>query len=310
MMQPGATCICGAGLPRREQTIASFSEIRTGCPALREVLLPDSIWTEFQDWCDRPNDIAAHQSVLLLAHQRGCLGQVTSPIHRYFLASGTVRSEVRKQYLKDRKETWLREYNPLERHRKWRIFHGRLAELQFAEWLEEQSYTITGLEALRQGPDIEVVSPSGHKAAFEIKFIGSEDADFEMQVKSLAGETSWDFVSPYAALNYLTFRVYEDAKQLQRARTKRTAVLIVDDMAWLRFDLQLKNRWIDWTDPKFVGTDGGWEMFITQQYGNYPELPDDLAETIRAIDSIWIVRQSSEFRFCRKYDIRTCEGEL
>jgi hypothetical protein len=309
-MRLGATCICGAARPPGDlRPIASFSEIRAGCPALRKVLVPDSIWPEFKDWCDRLDDSVEHRSVLLLAHERGCLGRVTLPIHRYLLAAGTVRARVRKQYLKDLRETWLREQEPLERHRKWKIFYGHLVELVFAAWLEEQSYTITGLEALREGPDIEAVSPSGLRGAFEVKFIGSEAADYEMLLKSLKGEPSGDFVSPYSAINYLTFRIYEAAKQLQRVGTNRTAVLIFDEMAWQRLEQQLKETWIDWRHPQFVGTDGGWETFIISQYKKCPGLPGDLAETIREIDSTWILRQSSEFEFCHEYDLRTREGE-
>jgi hypothetical protein len=306
-----STCICGAAFPPGDaRAIASFTEVRKICPALHKVLLPDSIWQEFLELCNHPDDIAGHRSVLLLAYLRGCLGRVTSPVHRYLLASGTVRSDARRQYINDLQEKWLFKQQPLERHRKWRIFQGHLVELLFAAWLEEQSYAITGLEALREGADIEAVSPGGLRSAFEVKFIGSEDADFEMQVKSIAGEPSAGCVSPQAAINYLTFRVYEAAKQLQKATLNRTAILIVDDMAWWRFDLPVKRKWIDWTHPQFVGRDERWEMFITRQQRNHPGLPDDLAETIRAIDSIWIVGQSSEFRFCRKYDIRSREGDL
>jgi hypothetical protein len=311
MMEHEATCVCGAAMPPREQSpIASFSEIRAGCPALRKVLLPDSIWNEFQDWCNQLDDIA-ERSVLHEAYRCGCLGRVTSPIHRYLLESGTVRTNVRKQYVTDLQETWLREREPLKRHRQWKIFYGRLAELLLAAWLTEQSYTISDLEVLREGSsDIEAVSPAGLKSAFEVKFIGSEASDFEMQVKSLVGKPSLYSVSPYRAINYLTFLVYTAAKQLQRASTNRTAILIVDEVAWWRFEPQLGNRWIDWTHPefKFVGMDDGeWKPFTSHKH---PGLPDDLAKTIRAIDSIWIVRQSSDFRFSLKYDIRIREGEV
>jgi len=45
--------------------------------------------------------------------------------------------------------------DPLERHQKSRIFNGLVVELQFAEWLETLGWTIVGLEAFRDGPDIE-----------------------------------------------------------------------------------------------------------------------------------------------------------
>jgi hypothetical protein len=307
-MQAGARCICCR--PSRDQSpIASFGEIRAGCPALREILVPDSIWQEFQGWCDRLDETEVQQSVLLIAHQRGSLGRVTSPIHRYLLQSETVRADARKQYTEDLQETWLGKLEPLERHRKWRMFHGRVAELQFAEWLEQQSYTITGLEALREGPDVEAVSPSGLRSTFEVKFVGSEGADLERQVKSLKGGLSWDWVSLSAPVNYLMFLAYKAAEQLRGARGSKTATLIIDEMAWLRFELQLKERLVDWTHAKFVAADGKWDQFVALKLKKHPRLLDDLAETIRTLDSIWILRQSSEFEFCRRYDVRIREGE-
>lgn len=63
--------------------------------------------------------------MVLLALERGHLDRITSPVHRYL---------------------------------KSRIFRGRLTELQCAEWLEAQGWVIEGLEALRQGPDIEAIT--------------------------------------------------------------------------------------------------------------------------------------------------------
>jgi hypothetical protein len=78
----------------------------------------------------------------------------------------------------------------VERHRKYRIFAGRLAELQFAQWLESQGWEISGLEALREGPDVEGRASGRPDTAFEVKVIGTEDNDFRTMVASLTGEPS------------------------------------------------------------------------------------------------------------------------
>jgi hypothetical protein len=62
-------------------------------------------------------------------------------------------------------------------------------------------------------------------------------------------------------------------------------------------------------NTQFVCADGHWKGFIAEQNKKYPELPDDLAATICTLDAIWIVQQSSDFQFCRKYNIRV-RGEL
>src|ERR1019366_3508898 len=90
-----------------------FSEMRGKCRALREILLPDSIWQQFRDWHSRPDDEAAHRSILLLAFRRGCLGSVTKPIHRYIVSSKGIRPDVRKQYLQDFRERWMLADDPV-----------------------------------------------------------------------------------------------------------------------------------------------------------------------------------------------------
>ncbi len=250
-----------------------------------------------------------HKSALLEAYQCGRLNRATSPIHRYLLTAGALRGDAREQYLKDLQETWLRHPEPLKRHQGWKTFHGRLAELQFAEWLEEEKqYEITGLEALREGHDIEATL-LGRRSTFEVKFIGSDDGDFRLQEESLEGTPSWSWVSPSAARNYLVFRVYEAAKQLEHAEGERTAVLIVDDLAWIRLACPLKHEEIKWADARLVPSDGGWSEFVAGQYERYPGLPDDIAETIRSVHSIWVLRQSSELEFCLKHEIPVSEGE-
>ncbi|HSF30987.1 MAG TPA: hypothetical protein VLK82_11020, partial [Candidatus Tectomicrobia bacterium] len=70
--------------------------------------------------------------------ERGHLDRVTSAVHRYLMTAGLPRREVRKQYLRDLRERLMYYTDPVERHQKSRIFFGRLAESQCAEWLESQ----------------------------------------------------------------------------------------------------------------------------------------------------------------------------
>lgn len=67
---------------------------------------------------------------------RGLLPWVTSPVHRYVMESVNVRADASKQYLQDLQENWMLESTPIRRHQLSRQFRSRLAELQFAEWLE------------------------------------------------------------------------------------------------------------------------------------------------------------------------------
>jgi hypothetical protein len=287
--------------------IKDFSEMRDKCPALREVLLPDSIWQQFRDWHSRPDDVAAHCSIVLLAFRRGYLGRVTAPIHRYIVSSAGVLPGVRKQYVKDLRERWMLHGDPIKRNRLARIFRGRLVELQFAVWLESQSHKVVGLETTREGPDIETVSSDGIANTFEVKFIGVEDADFTSFLQSIAGLQAGGSVSPYTAMNYLLFRAYEAARQLRAVTGTKTVVVVIDDTTWCRFAMQLTGHWINWANPQFfsgefVSQEDDWNAFFTEQRKHHPYLPNDLAPALQEIHSVKIFRQTSAFEFCLEYD--------
>lgn len=149
-----------------EAPLERLAVIRPECPALLKVLLPDQVWPEFETWHRGLDTVGLHRSMVLLALERGHLNRITSPVHRYLIDGGSLHPDVRHQYLKDLQERWMHHTDPIERHRKSRIFRGRLTELQCAEWLEAQGWVIEGLEALRQGPDIEAITVDGRAAAF------------------------------------------------------------------------------------------------------------------------------------------------
>lgn len=285
--------------------LEAFAAVRSGCPALRRILVPDAAWPDFQTWHLQVVDDTHHRSILLLAMERGHLGRVTSAVHRYLISADVPQPNLRRQYLKDLREDWMRYPNPLERHRKFRSFFGRLVELQCAEWLESQGWTISGLEALREGPDIEAHILGGQVTAFEVKFIGADDDDFELVLKSLSDQPAVASVSPYVAANYLLFRTYEAAKQLQQAACGRVAVVAVDDQTWYRFDRQLRDHWINWADPRFFNGDNAWERFLEQKRTQYPQLDTDLRSTLRSVNALWILRLLYGYEYSREFEINT-----
>ncbi|MBI4493209.1 MAG: hypothetical protein HY690_10505 [Chloroflexi bacterium] len=197
----------------------------------------------------------------------------------------------------DLRERWMLHSDASERHQKSRIFLSRLAELQCAEWLEGQGWLVTGLEALRAGPDIEARMEAGPVTAFEVKLIGTEDEDFGMILKSLAGGSVAASVSPYSGVNYLIFRAYEAARQLARAAGRRIAVVAVAEATWWRFHVRLKHTWIDWANPRFLGQDPKWEEFLKKQRSRYPGIPGDMAAVFGGCDALWILRQSDDYQY-------------
>jgi hypothetical protein len=234
--------------------------------------------------------------------ERGYLGRVTSAVHRYLMTAGVPRPNVRQQYLQDLRERWMLYADPHERHQKARIFLGRLVELQVAEWLEFQGWTVSGLEALRQGPDIEASTPDGRPTAFEVKFIGTENDDFAQILESLSGQSAGGPVSPYDTANYLLFRVYEAAKQLQRSTCNRIAVVVVEELTWCRFQLQLSDGWIDWAHPTFL-PGHAWDDFFARQQKRYPDLLNDLQPALRSLQGVWILKQSGGWQYSREFEL-------
>ena len=173
--------------------------------------------------------VAAHRSVLLVALESGHLARLTRPVHRYLIENGALRADVRPQYARDMQERWMLNADPHRRNRASSSFAGLIAELHLAECIETtRESRIVGLEALREGPDVEAQDGAGVTTAFEVKTLGIERNDFEMVLQSLANGPSGRAVSPRAAINYMLFRVYEAAKQLERFGGRRIAVAVFD----------------------------------------------------------------------------------
>lgn len=280
----------------------TFAAVRERCPALNRILVPDDLWPTFQEWDRQLPDDDLHRSILLLAMERGHLGRVTAGIHRYLIEAGAPRANLGQQYLQDLQERWIKYRDPLERNRKSRAFLGRLVELQCAEWLESQGWTILGLEALGEKSDIVARNDAGTVTAFEVKFVGREDEDFVLMLNSLSGKPAGRWASPYTPANYLLFRAYAAAKQLQRTGTGRIALLVILDATWGRFRLPLD--WINWRNPKFFDDgDRTWQKFLEDKRKR--QLDSDLQTALRDLDAIWIFKHSYGFQYAREFKFHT-----
>lgn len=188
------------------------------------------------------------------------------------------------------------------------MFSGRLAELQFAEWLETQGWVVADLEAWRKGPDVEAMSADGKtKVAFEVKLIGIEDDDFAAVADSLANKTSVRCVSPYEAVNYLLLRAYEAAKQLEHDSHKRIAVVVIENLTWDGFDLQLDDEWVDWPQPRFFEGRGKvgpkWMDLIAKQKKRHHNFPGDFGRTLDVLDELRIMTRSDGYELHPRYTV-------
>lgn len=291
-------CACQKDLATPfEDLLSAFATLRDRCPALR-LLVPEEVWPSFAAWDAKGDHDAFHRSILLLALDRGHLSRVTAPIHRFLLDNKHPRGDLRKQYVQDLRERWMLPDDPFERHRLSRIFMGRIVELECAAWLEENGWRIVGLEATREGPDIEAIR-EGRLVAFEVKAIGSQKEAFASVLQSLRGQPAGRWTSPDAAANYVLFRSYECGKQLMSTQAGRVALLAIEELCWHDFQLQLEEGWINWKEPMFLGDDADWEDFIKVQEQRYPQLRGELAQVVSSLDAVWVLQTNSRFEYVR-----------
>lgn len=284
----------------------TFAAVRERCPAIKELFVPDETWSKFRNWHLWSDVKTHHESALLLALDRGHLGSITYPAHRYLLESGHINSRVRKQYINDLQEKWMDHDDSLERHKKFKEFYGRVVELQCARWLETQGWEIADLEAFRErGPDIEAKSARGDRTAFEVKFIGQDDDGFNTALKGFSGEDTYERRSPYCAANYLLYRIYRSAKQLQGASAAtRIALVVIDEQTWFTFETQLMGGWIDWMNPTFMDV---YDPFIDRERKKNPNLDAELKVILGSINDVWILKRSSGNQFQLMFSQRSEE---
>jgi Holliday junction resolvase-like predicted endonuclease len=325
-------CSCLIIQVNKEKDILNqFEELRRNCEALSKVLLPDDVWASFKKSAVGGFDEANHCSMLLSAFKDGCLNKITSPIHKYLL--GDKNKALKKGYLQDLKENWINSQNVLRRHQRSREDYGKIIELLIAEWLENQGWKIINLEATCADVDIEAYSPDNIFYGIEVKYIGLEDYKFLAMIsteltkeqfhslgkniiaqeidriksekikKSFDKADSRNFDS-FCGANYILFRIYEAAKQLQELRQefkKKIVVIVISNLEWPFLELPIKDNYIDWMSPTIVSECSEWKDFYDEVIiKKYPQIENDLQATVRSLDQVWIIKEESYFDFSLK----------
>lgn len=270
-----------------------LEELRQKCPVLRELLVPASIWNQYKTFEQSPRDNALHAPILIVSLLAGNLSRITSPCHKFLFDDEHLKAQVTNQYRKDLQERWMFEADEIERHRKSKSFQGKIVELQIAEWLENQGWQISSLEALGAPVDIEGVRPLLHNVAVEVKFIARRDEEFEQTVKAFKGLPAGGVGPTHLGCNYLLYRVYQSAFKLKHASKRRVAIAVIDNLAWISFHIPLQHSWIDWKRPSFFDVGKEWDSFLQEQKKRYPSIDTDLADTVNALNELWVVVRDS-----------------
>lgn len=264
-----------------------FDAIRTACPALRKIIIPDDIWDEYKQSCQSVPDEAFHRPIAYLAFQRGCLASLTGPIHKYCLDGSEPKATLRPQYKQDLVEKWIFQDTKDERFKKSRMFEGHLAELIFAQWLEQEGWNINGLEAHGENVDVLATPTNGDSCSFEIKHLGQEEILFDLGVEALqTNGTSAGFISVYSPVDYMLYRIYEAARQLEKVPNRKIVVMILTDFD-IYYERPIQEEWIDWKAPVFFRRDNDITAFLDAKYKENPSLNNDMKHYISQIDEIW-----------------------
>ena len=283
------TCVCSSHLLQSEfeKQIDGFYQLRKSCPAL-QLTISDKILEQHIAFTKSPPDASHHSSVPFLAYRRGLLGDFTKSLHRFVIGK-----EITNQYKSDLQETWVLESDEISRFKKFRNYQSRLAELDFAKWLEAEQWEISNLEAYDGRFDVEAKSSTQEVVNFEVKFLAQREIVFESIRDSFANPTVArpDLCSP---VDYLLFRLYEAAQQLKDSLAQHIAVAIVKDYQ-LSFKIPLSENWIDWNNPQFLKRNSEISAFLEEKYKENSNLDADLITAIKSLDEIWILRYNNNF---------------
>lgn len=283
--------------------IEAFIHVRDQCRALKEILIPDSIWPEYRQAVSKPIGDAKHQPILYLAFTGGALSKLTNPIHKYILDWIDHGKTLKNQYQEDLIENWFDENNQLKRNKNSKRFRGFLAEIRLAEFLKRKNITIKDLDAFGARHDI-ILTGTDYNASVEVKYIGEEDTDFLRIVRAMKeGGTAADNLNPYNPRNFLILRVFDAASQLQKSKEKRLAYLIISPYSWTRFKFPLISEMIDWQSPEFYGGDNKWMAFFDEmkKKKKYVNIDQELKPIINSLHELHILRDSADYNLHEEY---------
>lgn len=288
------TCAC-SGYPLPDDSskhIEAFYRLRKMCPALM-LTIPEEIQERHMHFTKSEPDEAFHCSIPFLAYRDGYLADFTEALHRFVLDGNECREKVTAQYKKDLRETWVLEIVENSRYKKARNYLSRLAELHFARWLETQQWQVHNLELYGGQFDVEGIDNNQVATAFEIKFLGQREVLFELIRASFTNATAGR-LGVYSPIDYLIFRLYEAAHQLQGTSAHRVAVAVVSDYD-VSYKIPLSEGWVDWANPSFLKRDPEIQDFLARQYTKNPNLDADLKTFITGLNEIWILHYKSAF---------------
>jgi hypothetical protein len=290
----------------RDKLLQEFSAIREQCPALKQILVSDSIWAVFMQKTKDSLDAVGHKYKVLGALQLGILSKITFPIHRYLMDNDHPKADIKNSYKEALIEKWMEKNTTLQRHQKARGHEGKLNELLCASFFEKQGWKIDELEALSGHFDIEATSDKNIQYSIEVKYIGQEDVKFKEVEKSFITKGSIAGTIPiYDGYNYFLFRVYEASKQLSKSTKKRLAIIVFSHNTWQFNGMPINDNWFESRPIVFKkSASKKWDEFFTKKKGEsrYRNIENEIEKSIGQLDKIWVLQQKADL----DYSIEKC----
>ena len=305
-------CLSSIQCTGNADAFSKFSEIRQNCSALRDILIPDHNWSSYAESCLSAPDEAHHRPISWLAFRRGCLANLTGPVHQILLEGKPATTEVSNQYKSDLMEKWIFASDYRERFKSSRRFLGRLAELRFATLLANEGWDLLSLEAYGGKIDVRGRSPLGIPSNFEVKFLAREESRNELTVEALRSDgISSGFLSIYSQIDYLLCIIYEASCQLVRQAPDGAmiAALILEDYS--AFDIQLNDpSWIEWSRPTLFRKDSQILPFLERFEEKNPCFEENLKIAFDQLAEIWILDFRWDFEIERIISVDPRAGKI
>ena len=232
--------------------IEAFLEFRKSDPVLRDLLIPDSSVESFKQFHLNWDDDAAHCSVPFLAYKKKTLEGLCAPLEEIIFNRRRGVEALTSQYKSDLKEDWYLSSDANKRQARCNKFLGKFFEFHAAYSLESHfGWQLVDMEAFKHSdasidrPDFMFRTDSGETVAVSCKTLCQSPEVFDLNQQALANDgVAVGWMSPYAPINYLQFRINEAVKGLQKFDGKRKVALI-QLMHPENFKLQLDDNWID-----------------------------------------------------------------
>lgn len=295
-MEDFIECACQK-IKGKNNSLLDFQSMRNKCPAIKNILIPDAKWEYFYKIANEEPDEARHQSVILGAFFNGYLSKITSPVHRFLMDAENPKKELKPEYRNALFETWLMKKSTEERHDTFKKNYGKVIELLVAEFLFNKDWEICNLAALGAEADIIGLSPTKKKYYIEVKYIGQENEDFDLVVKSICGKKSGGSIDHNSAVNYLMYIIYTAAKQLEKFASNKIAIIVISNMNWIYLKEPLEEKWIDWSSPKFFNDSTKWINFLESKKKDDPNIESDLKPIVNSLSELWIIKEENFMEF-------------